>query len=109
MNKNDLILIAGARGMVGSAIARELGKRGYSQLLLVDKNDVDFLQQDETEKLFAEHRPAAVFLAAARVGGILANSTYVADFIYENLMIACNIIKAAQRNGTAKLLNLGSS
>jgi GDP-L-fucose synthase len=109
MNKDDKVLVAGARGMVGSAVVRELEKKQYKHILQVDKDDIDLLNQAETEAWFREHKPDAVFLAAARVGGILANSTYVADFIYENIMIACHIIKSAQKYGVKKLINLGSS
>ena len=103
------ILVAGARGMVGSAITRALRARGYSDLVLVDRSEADLIDQAEVRALFASARPEYVFLAAARVGGIVANNTRRAEFIYDNLMIAANVIRAAYDHGVSKLLNLGSS
>src|SRR5580692_11029417 len=109
MNKSDSIFVAGHRGMVGSAIARRLATDGYSRLLLRSRAELDLTRQAAVEKFFAEERPEYVFLAAARVGGILANSTRPAEFIGENLAIQSNVIDAAYRNGAKKLLFLGSS
>src|SRR3984885_3194886 len=109
MNKSASIFVAGHRGMVGSAIARRLGADGYSRLLLRTRAELDLTRQSAGEKFFAEERPEYVFLAAAKVGGILANSTRPAEFIAENLAIQSNVIDAAYRNGAKKLLFLGSS
>ncbi len=109
MEKNAKIMVAGYVGLVGSAIVRGLKKAGYTNLLLVDYQDADLTRQAETEALFERERPDYVFLAAAKVGGIIANKTYPADFIYINMMIACNVIHAAYKYRTKKLLNLGSS
>lgn len=102
------VFVAGHRGMVGSAIARRL-RHEPCDLLVVDRHQVDLRRQDAVEDWFAQARPQAVFLAAAKVGGILANSEYPADFLYDNLMIEANIIHAAYRTGAEKLLFLGSS
>ena len=109
MEKCSRILVAGYRGMVGGAIVRALQGRGYENLLLVDRGEVNLLEQAHVREYFRQERPEYVFLAAARVGGILANSTYRADFIYQNIMIAANVIHAAYESGAEKLLNLGSS
>ena len=109
MEKGSRILIAGCRGMVGSAIVRALQGRGYENLLLVDRGEVNLLEQARVREYFRQERPEYVFLAAARVGGILANNTYRADFIYQNITIAANVIHAAYESGAEKLLNLGSS
>jgi GDP-L-fucose synthase len=109
MNKSASIFVAGHRGMVGSAIARRLAAEGYSRLLLRTRAELDLTRQAEVEKFFAAERPEYVFLAAAKVGGILANSTRPAEFIGENLAIQSNVIDAAYRNGAKKLLFLGSS
>ncbi|MCG2721011.1 MAG: GDP-L-fucose synthase [Thermodesulfovibrionales bacterium] len=109
MNKDSKIFIAGHRGLVGSAIVRRLKKKGYSNLLTKTSKSLDLRRQKETERFFEKERPEYVFLAAARVGGILANNTYRAQFIYDNIMIAANAIDAASRSGVKKLLNLGSS
>lgn len=109
MEKNSKIMVAGYIGLVGSAIVRGLRRAGYTNLLLVDYQDADLTRQAETEALFERERPDYVFLAAAKVGGIIANKTYPADFIYINMMIACNVIHAAYKYRTKKLLNLGSS
>ncbi|MEQ8479306.1 MAG: GDP-L-fucose synthase [Hoeflea sp.] len=102
------VYVAGHRGMVGSAIVRRLATEGCS-VLTSTRSEVDLSRQASVENWFAEHRPDAVFLAAAKVGGILANDRMPADFLYENLMIEANIIHAAHKNGTEKLLFLGSS
>jgi GDP-L-fucose synthase len=109
MNKSASIYVAGHRGMVGSAIVRRLASDGYSRLLLRTRGELDLTRQAAVEEFFAKERPEYVFLAAARVGGILANSTRPAEFIAENLAIQSNVIDAAYRNGAKKLLFLGSS
>jgi GDP-L-fucose synthase len=109
MDKDAKIYIAGHRGMVGSAIVRKLHSEGYNNIIVKTSKELDLRRQADTEAFFDQERPAYVFLAAAKVGGILANSTYKADFIYDNLMIAANVIHASYRYGVKKLLNLGSS
>jgi GDP-L-fucose synthase len=109
MNKNSKIYIAGHRGLVGSAILRKLKGDKYTNLITRTSGDLDLKRQADTEKFFEEERPEYVFLAAAKVGGILANSTYKGEFIYDNIMIAANVIHAAYKYGVKKLLNLGSS
>lgn len=109
MNKTAKIYIAGHRGMVGSAILRKLQKEGYTNFVLRTSRELDLRQQAEVEHFFYQERPDYVFLAAAKVGGILANDTYRAEFIYDNMMIQSNVIKAAHRYGVKKLLFLGSS
>lgn len=107
--KNAKIYIAGHRGMVGSAICRKLQAEGYSNLLLKTSKELDLRNQQAVFDFFATEKPDYVFLAAAKVGGIVANNTYRADFIYENLMIESNIIHAAYKNEVKKLMFLGSS
>lgn len=109
MNKQAKIYVAGHRGLVGSAIIRALEKEGYANLLTVTRQEVDLLDQRAVADFFAREKPNYVFLAAAKVGGILANSTTPADFIYENLMIETNIIHHAWKHKVQKLLFLGSS
>ena len=109
MNKQDRIYIAGHRGMVGSAILRKLKKEGFENLLLKSSTDLDLRKQQETDDFFAMEKPDYVFLAAAKVGGILANNTYRADFIYDNIMIESNLIHASYQYRVKKLLFLGSS
>ncbi len=109
MEQNAKIYVAGHRGLVGSALVRKLREQGFANLVLRTSKELDLRRQADVEAFFAQERPAYVFLAAARVGGILANSTYRADFIYDNMMIAANVINAAHRFGATKLLNLGSS
>jgi GDP-L-fucose synthase len=109
MNKSATIYVAGHRGMVGSAIARRLSAEGYSRLLFRTRAELDLTRQSPVEEFFAKERPEYVFLAAAKVGGILANSTQPAEFIAENLAVQTNVIDAAYRNGAKKLLFLGSS
>lgn len=109
MNKTDKIYIAGHRGMVGSAILRRLQREGFSNFILLTSRELDLRNQEATEAFFARERPAYVFLAAAKVGGILANNTFRAEFIYENLQIQNNIIHFAHKYGVKKLLFLGSS
>lgn len=109
MEKNSKIYIAGHRGMVGSALARTLRSRDYENIITRTHSELDLTKQADVEKLFSAEKPEYVFLAAAKVGGILANDTYKAEFIYNNIMIAANVINAAYRHGVKKLLNLGSS
>jgi GDP-L-fucose synthase len=103
------IYIAGSSGMVGSAVTRALGNKGCNDLLLRHSSELDLRRQASVEKFFADEKPEVVVLAAAKVGGILANSTYRADFIYENLVIEANVIEAARQSGVNKLIFLGSS
>ena len=109
MNKQDKIYIAGHRGMVGSAILRALQAQGYSNFLLRTSGELDLRNQQAVADFFASEKPDYVFLAAAKVGGIIANNTFRADFIYENLMIQSNVIHQAHVNGVKKLMFLGSS
>lgn len=103
------IYIAGHRGLVGSALQRQLQTRGYTQLITRGSQELNLRDQTQVDEFFRREKPQYVFLAAARVGGILANSSYPANFIYDNMMIATNVIHAAYRNDVTKLLNLGSS
>lgn len=109
MNKQNKIYIAGHRGMVGSALLKKLQKEGFGHFALADSKQLDLRNQLETNEFFRKEKPDYVFLAAAKVGGILANNTYRAEFLYDNLMIEANIIEAARQYGTQKLLLLGSS
>ncbi len=109
MNKNSKIYIAGHRGLVGSAIVRALKGQGYENLILKTRQELNLLDQTAVKKFFDDARPEYVFLAAAKVGGIMANKTYPAEFIYENLMVQTNIIHSAYTAGVKKLLFLGSS
>ena len=109
MDKNKKVYIAGHRGMVGSAILRKLQAEGHSQFALATSAELDLRVQADVEAFFEQEKPAYVFLAAAKVGGILANNTYRAEFLYDNLMIEANIIQAAHKHGVEKLLFLGSS
>lgn len=109
MHTNDKIYVAGHRGMVGSAIVRRLQKDGFNNLLLRTSSELDLRNQQAVQEFMSKEKPAYVFLAAAKVGGILANNTYRAEFIYDNIMIQSNIIHAAYLNGVSKLMFLGSS
>ncbi len=109
MELNSKIYVAGHRGMVGSAIIRNLEERGYSNIIYRDFEELDLRRQGQVEKFFEEEKPDYVYLAAAKVGGIHANNTYPAEFIYDNLMIEANIIHSAYKTGVKKLLFLGSS
>ena len=109
MEKGAKIYVAGHRGMVGAAITRQLKNAGYENLILRSSKELDLCRQVDVEAFFAEVKPEYVFLAAAKVGGILANSRYPADFMYDNMMIEMNVIQAAYHNGVKKLLFLGSS
>lgn len=107
--KRASIFVAGHRGMVGSAIVRRLKAEGYSRILTRSRSELNLLDQRAVAEFFAGEKIDAVFLAAAKVGGIHANNTYRADFIYENLMVECNVIQAAFASGVERLLFLGSS
>lgn len=109
MKETDKIYIAGHNGMVGSAIARALNQKGFSNLVYRTSKELDLRNQTSVEKFFKDEKPQFVFLAAAKVGGIVANNKYRADFLYDNLMIVSNIIHAAYNNKVSKLLFLGSS
>lgn len=109
MNKDATYYVAGHRGMVGSAIVRELEKRGYNNILARTSSELDLKNQQAVNDFFAEFKPDYVFLAAAKVGGIHANDAYPADFIRDNLQIQTNVIDAAYRNNCQKLLFLGST
>lgn len=109
MEKKSKIFVAGHRGMVGSAIVRKLEAEGYDNLVLRTSTELDLRNQAAVEQFFKEQKPDYVFLAAARVGGIVANNTYRAEFLYDNLMIECNIIHSAYIHSVTKLLFLGSS
>lgn len=109
MKKNSRIYIAGHSGLVGSAILRRLETDGYKNIIIRTSDELDLTRQADVEVFFEKEKPEYVFLAAARVGGILANCNYPADFIRDNLLIQNNVIDAAYRNGAKKLLFLGSS
>jgi GDP-L-fucose synthase len=109
MDIDSKIYIAGHRGLVGSAIVRYMESRGFTNLLFRTSMELDLINQSAVQSFFAEEKPEYVILAAAKVGGIHANNTYPAEFIYKNLMIETNVIDAAYRNGVSRLLFLGSS
>ncbi|HJV65063.1 MAG TPA: GDP-L-fucose synthase [Geomonas sp.] len=109
MDKGAKIYVAGHRGLVGSGIVRELERQGYRNLLLKSSAELDLRDQGATAAFFKAERPQYVFLAAAKVGGIVANNSYPAEFIYDNLMIQNNVIHSCYQNGVVKLLVLGSS
>lgn len=109
MEKDAKIYVAGHRGMVGSAICRELERQGYTNIITRTHAQLDLCRQDAVDAFFAEEKPEYVFLAAAKVGGIQANSEAPADFMYQNMMLEMNVIHAAWRNGCRKLEFLGSS
>lgn len=109
MNKSMKIYVAGHRGLVGSALIAKLRERGYDSIVTRTSRELDLRRQADVEAFFERERPEQVYLAAAKVGGILANNTYKAEFIYDNLMIAANVINASYKFGVKKLLNLGSS
>src|SRR6185503_14608700 len=108
MNKTEKIFIAGHRGMVGSAIFRKLKQKGYSNFILKTSQELDLRNQAAVSDFFKKEKPEYVFLAAAKVGGIQANNTYRAEFIYDNVMIQNNVIHNSYLNGVKKLLFLGS-
>ena len=109
MEKDSKIYVAGHRGMVGSAIVRALQREGYTNIITRTHSELDLCRQQQVEAFFAAEKPEYVFLAAAKVGGIVANSNALADFMYENMMLEMNVINAAWRNGCKKLEFLGSS
>lgn len=109
MERTSKIYVAGHRGMVGSAIVRELKRQGYENILTRTHGELDLTRQADVEKFFAEERPEYVFLAAAKVGGIIANNSAPADFMYDNMLIEMNVIRSAWLNGCRKLEFLGSS
>ncbi|WP_461054110.1 GDP-L-fucose synthase [Spirosoma arcticum] len=109
MEKQARIYVAGHRGMVGSAIVRKLQAEGYTQIITRTSSELDLRDQRAVANFFADEQPEFVFLAAAKVGGILANNIYRAEFLYDNLMIESNIIHSAHKTGVRKLLFLGSS
>src|SRR5260221_11958706 len=109
VNEKDRIFVAGHRGLVGGALLRALQAQGAANLITAEHEALDLRDQRSTRSFFAAEKPQYVFLAAARVGGILANDTYPADFLYDNLMIEANVVDPAFRSGVAKLLLLGSS
>ena len=109
MDSDSKILVAGANGMVGSAIVRNLKAKGYLNIIEATRNRVDFTDQEETKEFFQKNKPEYVFVAAAKVGGIMANNNYKGDFLYQNLMIQNNVIYYSMVNDVTKLLFLGSS
>ena len=109
MNKSDKIYIAGHRGLVGSAIVRQLELRGFTNLIMRTHKELDLTNQAQVQNFFQHEKPKYVILAAAKVGGIYANNTYPADFIYQNLMIEANVINSAYENKIKRLLFLGST
>src|SRR5688500_986405 len=109
MKTHDKIYVAGHTGLVGSALVRLLRKKGYTNIITRTSKELDLRDQSLVLELFNEEQPAYVFLAAAKVGGIMANQTYPADFIFDNLSIQSNIIHASYLSGVEKLLFLGSS
>lgn len=109
MNSDSKVFVAGHTGLVGSALHRCLQREGFGRIVVRSSKELDLRRQEAVDRFFAEERPQFVFLAAARVGGILANNSYPADFIRDNLQIQSNVIDAAHRHGVRKLLYLGSS
>lgn len=109
MKKESKIYVAGHRGLVGSAIVRALKEKGYFNIITRTHKELDLLNQSDVNSFFENEKPEYVFLAAAHVGGIGANSTYPADFIYRNMVIGFNVVEAARVNGVKKLMNLGST
>lgn len=109
MEKDSRIYVAGHRGMVGSAIVRELERQGYRNIVTCTHSELDLTRQEQVERFFASVKPEYVFLAAAKVGGIIANRNAPADFMYENMMLEMNVIHSAWKNGCRKLEFLGSS
>jgi len=109
VNHNKSVYVAGHRGMVGSALVRRLQAAGFEHFITATSSELDLRDQAQVRTFFEKHKPDYVFLAAAKVGGIVANNTYRAEFLYDNLMIESNVIDAAYRNGVEKLMFLGSS
>lgn len=109
MEKESKIYVAGHKGMVGSAIVRALKKQGYNNIIVRTHKELDLCRQEDVEKFFVEEKPEYVFLAAAKVGGIMANSKALADFMYDNMILEMNVIHSAWKSGCKKLQFLGSS
>jgi GDP-L-fucose synthase len=109
MDRGSKIYVAGHRGLVGSAIVRKLESHGCNNILVMELSELDLKERESVDRFFSSARPEYVFLAAAKVGGIHANNTYKAEFIYDNIAIAANVVDASHRWGVKKLLNLGSS
>ena len=109
MEKDAKIYVAGHRGMVGSAIMRELARQGYTNIITRTHRELDLTRQEEVESFFAAQKPQYVFLAAAKVGGIVANESALADFMYDNMILEMNVVHSAWQNGCKKLEFLGSS
>ncbi len=109
MEKDSKIYVAGHKGMVGSAIVRELNRQGYNNIITREHKQLDLTRQDDVERFFLQEKPEYVFLAAAKVGGIMANKEALADFMYENMILEMNVIHSAWQNGCKKLEFLGSS
>ncbi|GAA4070410.1 GDP-L-fucose synthase [Flavobacterium cheonanense] len=109
MNHNSKIFVAGHRGMVGSAIVNDLKSKGYTNIITRTSSELNLINQDKVAEFFETEKPEYVFLAAAKVGGIIANNTYRADFIYENILIQSNVIHQSYKSGVKKLLFLGST
>ena len=109
MKPDTRIFVAGHRGLVGSAIVRELDRQGYSRIIKRTRAELDLEDGNATAAFFREERPEVVFLAAAKVGGILANNTLPADFLMQNLLIQANVFRAAHESGVGKIILLGSS
>jgi GDP-L-fucose synthase len=109
MQKTSKIYVAGHRGMVGSALVRKLEQEGFTNIVARSSQELDLRRQEQVKAFFESEKPDYVFLAAAKVGGILANNTYRAEFLYDNLIMEANVIDAAHRNGVQKLMFLGSS
>ncbi len=109
MDKNSKIYVAGHKGLVGSALVRGLQRQGYNNLVYRTHKELELTRQADVDAFFQKEKPEVVFLAAARVGGILANETYQAEFIYDNLMVQANVLESAYRNGCKELLFMGSS
>ena len=109
MDNKSKIFVAGHNGLVGSAIVRKLRQLGYKNLIMIPSKECDLREKEQVDNLFAIHQPDFVFLAAAKVGGIIGNQNHKAEFIYDNLMIQTNVIDAAYYTGAKKLLFLGSS
>ena len=109
MNKNSRIYVAGHTGLLGSALLRLLKEKSYSNIITRTRKSLDLTNQKVVDSFFAKEKPEYIFLAAARVGGIYANKTYPADFIYQNMMIQTNVINSSLKYKTKKLLNLSSS
>jgi len=109
MEKDSKVFVAGHRGMVGSAIVRELERQGYNNIIVRTHKELDLCNQQAVNDFFAAERPEYAFLAAAKVGGIVANQSALADFMYDNMMLEMNVIHAAWKNGCKKLEFLGSS